>query len=85
MANIPRCPNNKHSTAICGQSRLRLLGENDTSFVFTCSGCSLVWAVSKPKTKDKARWENQVRKVKNASEQERERAADRRAYSIPRG
>jgi len=82
--NIPRCPNNAKSTAICEQSKLRLLGETDTSFLFTCACCGLLWSISKPKTKAAARWENQVRKVQEASNIERQRS-QRRLYSFPKG
>lgn len=79
--NIPVCPNHRQSVSLCEESRLRLLGENDKAFVFFCGCCKLLWAVSKPKTKDKARWENQVRRVQQASEMERE-LAKKKGYSF---
>lgn len=79
--NIPTCPNHKKSTAICERSELRLMGENETSFLFTCSTCNLFWAVTKPKAKEQGRWESQMRKVQQASSIEQERAR-RKAYSF---
>src|ERR1035438_1825195 len=79
---IPECPNHKQSTSICAESRLRLLGETETSFLFTCNCCGLLWSVSKPNTKAAARWENQCRRVQQATEIERQRAS-RKAYSLP--
>lgn len=83
MADIPRCPNNRQSTTICERSELRLVGENDNSFLFTCSTCSLLWAVSKDKTKERGQWEANIRKVQQASEIEQDRAR-KRAYSFAR-
>ena len=80
---IPTCPNHAKSSLICEQSRLRLLGENDVAFQFTCACCGLLWAVTKDRTKQAARWENQVRRVREASDVERERAA-RKVYSFGR-
>ena len=81
--NIPICPNHRQSPSICEQSRLALLGENEQSFLFTCSCCNLMWAVSKPQTKEKARYENQCRRVQHATEVESDRAR-RKAYSFGR-
>ena len=81
--NLPVCPNHKQSASICERSALRLLGENDHSWIFTCSTCHLLWSISKPKTKDRAKYENQMRRVQRASEVERERAS-RRVYSLPK-
>lgn len=79
--NIPRCPNNKQSASICERSELRLLGENEKSFLFTCSTCSLFWSVTKDKTKDQGRWEAQMRRIQKASEIEQDKAR-KRAYSF---
>jgi cytochrome c5 len=81
--NIPNCPNNSKSTAICERSQLRLYGENEQSFLFTCLTCKLLWAVSKPKTKDRAKWENKVRKIQEATQIEREKT--NRVYSFAKG
>lgn len=78
--NIPICPNVK--TGGCEKSNLRILGENFDAFVFCCSTCGLLWSVTKPKTKDKARWENKVRRIQQASDRERDLAM-RPRYSIP--
>jgi hypothetical protein len=81
--NIPICPNHKQSTEICATSKLRLHGETEDSFVFYCACCELIWAVSKPKAKERANYENQMRKVQQMSEIDRARAS-RRVYSIPK-
>lgn len=78
--NIPVCPNFRQN--VCEQSDLRLAGENSQSFVFTCATCNLTWCVTKDKTREKGRWEAQMRKVQEASTRERE-LATRKAYSIP--
>jgi hypothetical protein len=82
--NIPQCPNFLKSKSICEQSRLRLLGENDHAFVMTCGCCGLLWSISKPRTKEKAQWENRMRKIQEASNIERQKA-QRRVFSFPKG
>ena len=72
--NLPICPNYKEGKG-CERSELRLLGENEQSFMFTCGCCHLLWAVSKPRTAAAARWENRIRQVKQATDRERELAA----------
>ena len=72
--NLPVCPNHKEGKG-CERSELRLLGENEQSFMFTCACCHLLWAVSKPKTAAAARWTNKVKAVQKATEQERAEAA----------
>ena len=81
--NIPICPNHRQAAEICATSKLRLHGETEDSFVFYCAGCDLIWAVSKPKEKERANYENRMRKVQQMSEIERSRAS-RRVYSIPK-
>lgn len=81
--NLPVCPNNRESSSICEQSRLRLHGETEESFVFYCACCELVWAVSKPKTKERAVYENRIRQIQKMSDIERLRAS-RKVYSIPK-
>lgn len=83
MSAIPQCPNNRQSTGICERSELRLLGENENSFIFTCACCSLLWAVSRPQSKERGQWEAQMRRIQQASEREREKAS-RKAYSFAR-
>jgi len=79
--NIPICPNFRQG--VCERSELRLMGENDDSFLFTCSVCNLFWAVSKPRTKERGCWEAHIRRVQHASEIEQDRARQR-AYSFAR-
>jgi hypothetical protein len=80
--NIPQCPNHLKSKSICEVSKLRLIGESDQAFNFFCASCQLLWSVTKPRTKEKARFENSVRKIQQASEIERQKAR-RRLYSFP--
>lgn len=72
--NLPVCPDFRERKG-CERSELRLLGENGESYVFLCACCKLVWMVTKPKTKDAARWANYLKGVKEATEYERSQAA----------
>ena len=76
--NLPICPN--YRDQVCERSQIRLLGENDASYLFTCATCNLFWAVSKPKTRDKGAWEARMSRIQKATEEEARRAG-RRAYS----
>jgi len=69
--NLPQCPNSLE--AKCERSELRLLGENEQSFMFVCHTCKLLWAVSKEKNKQSARWHNRARKIEELTERERQR------------
>ena len=80
--NIPVCPNHAKSRALCERSQLRLLGDNDHCYVFTCACCNLLWSVSKDHTKARAQWENRIARIQRATDEERERAR-RTAYSFP--
>jgi hypothetical protein len=81
--NAPQCPNHLRSKMACEKDKLRLISENDHAFMFYCSSCELLWSVTKPRTKQAARWENQCRRVQQATEIERQRAA-KVVYSFPR-
>lgn len=74
MADLPLCPNFLKRDGTCDRSELRLLGEGPQAFSFMCNCCQLLWMVSKPKTKEAAKYFNQIDKVKKATEEERERA-----------
>lgn len=78
--NLPLCPNFRQH--VCERSAIRLLGENDNAWLFTCATCSLFWAVTKDRTKDKGRYEARMAAVQRASDMERERTR-RRIYSFP--
>lgn len=80
--NIPDCPNSLEQK--CERSDLRLHGENETSFLFVCHTCTLLWSVSKKKTQSGARWHNQLRKVKQLTDLERERQALPKNFYVPR-
>lgn len=69
--NLPTCPNHRESKEVCPRSDLRLHGENEQAFMFVCHTCKLLWAESKNKVKGSARYENRLRKVKEASETDR--------------
>ena len=71
--DIPVCPNHKEKR--CERSELRLMGENDQAFLFHCTCCKLIWAVSKPREKASARWVNRMKQVKQLTEAEREASA----------
>lgn len=79
--NLPTCPNVRDGA--CEESRLRLLGEDELSWVFTCACCHLIWKVSKPRTKERARYENQVARVQKATERERELASRTKYFVMP--
>lgn len=70
--NLPTCPNVRER--YCERSDLRLLGEDEYSWSFMCATCKLLWKVSKPRTKEKAQYENRIERVQKASEREREQA-----------
>lgn len=70
--NLPICPNYLDKT--CEKSDLRLHGESEKTFMFVCHTCKLLWAVNKPKTKEHARYENKIRNIDAASQQDRELA-----------
>lgn len=70
MAELPVCPNVKEG--VCHRSELRLSGENESAWFFTCATCFLFWQVTKPRIKDQARWQNKVDKVQKISDHERE-------------
>jgi cytochrome c5 len=76
---LPLCPNYRDGS--CERSEIRVMGEHQDSYLFTCACCHLLWAVSKPRTQDRARWENSMKRVQKASELEREQAR-RPRYSI---
>ena len=80
---LPECPNHKRSKVLCERSAIRLMGENDDSFQLTCATCNLFWAITKPKTKERGRYEAQMRRIQQASEVERDKAR-RRSYSFAR-
>jgi cytochrome c5 len=82
VADLPRCPNVK--AGVCERSQLRLMGETSTSYLFTCATCHLLWAVSRPKTVDEARWRNQMEKVQKASARERELAQRPKVFDYGR-
>jgi cytochrome c5 len=52
--------------------------------MFTCATCHLLWAVSRPRTVDHARWANQVKKVQEASAKEREMAQRPKMFDMGR-
>jgi hypothetical protein len=82
VADLPCCPNSKEGR--CDRSALRLLGEDDKVFRFYCSTCSLMWMVSKPRHQKEARWINQAKRVREASQRERELAARPKSVFVPR-
>lgn len=80
---LPSCPNVKEGA--CDESRLRLLGEDELSYVFTCACCHLIWKVSKPRTAERAKYELAAERVQKASERERELARRTKYFVMPGG
>jgi hypothetical protein len=76
--NLPTCPNFRDRT--CERSALRLVGENEYSYAFYCATCKLIWAVSKPRSKERGRYEAQLARIQQATAAEY--ADIHRRYSI---
>ena len=79
--NLPVCPN--YRERVCERSDIKLGGETADSFLFICNTCKLFWAVSKPKTVERGRWEAKVRSISEATERVKRQAAAR-VYSFGR-
>jgi hypothetical protein len=78
---LPNCPNVREG--VCERSMLRLLGEDEQSWVFTCASCHLIWKVSKPRTAERARYELEIDRTQRASEAERAAAKQTRYFMMP--
>jgi len=81
--NLPQCPNVKEQ--FCERSNLRLVGEDDKAWFFHCLTCKLCWTVSKPRTAEMARYNNQADKVKRINERELAEARKTKYFVMPGG
>lgn len=71
---IPLCPNSLEGK--CARSDTVHGGEtkDENADIIICRTCKLLWMISKPRTQDRARYENKIEKMKKASERDREAA-----------
>ena len=80
--NLPECPN--HLQGVCERNEIILLAELKDAYSFHCKCCSLFWIVSKDRTKQAARHENRMKRIREATEAERARAAQSVRFMAPR-
>lgn len=79
--NFPDCPNYTKRRG-CTKSRLRLLGETDDSWTFTCETCGLeAWVVTKPTANARAQLRRDEERLRVAAEQRRKHDARTRFFT----
>jgi hypothetical protein len=81
--NLPECPNVREK--FCSSSALRLVGEDEKAWFFHCVTCKLCWTLSKPRTKDEARYKVKLDRVKKITEEEKRVAARTKYFVMPGG
>lgn len=74
---LPLCPNYREKS--CERSEQRLERETETHWSFFCKCCESTWVVSKPNTREKARFDLDAKKVRHLTAYERR---SRRSYSF---
>ena len=79
---LPSCPNHRDGT--CERSDIILLGEREHAWLMHCKTCQLFWAISKDRTRQAARHENRMKRIREATEAERARAAQSVRFMAPR-
>lgn len=84
MSDIPQCPNFRENKG-CNRSELVLAGESQSHWSFICRCCHLNWVVTKPSGRQKARYENHIKKMEQATERDRMEAKRSTKFVAPRG
>lgn len=84
MARLPDCPNYREGKG-CPRSDLILAGENERFYAFHCRTCGLQWMWTKPREKAAASYENEMKKVREKTEQYRKQEERAVAFSAPKG
>lgn len=67
MSEFPKCPNNVKKRG-CERSDIRLLGENEEAWTFTCGTCELIWVVSKPSSAARGKFRAAEEKLRQEAE-----------------
>ncbi len=65
-AQIPRCKNAVDGT--CKNSNVKLVNENDETWIFRCETCRCIQVVSKDGVRDKSNFENAAKRRQQAIE-----------------
>jgi hypothetical protein len=82
--NIPACPN--HREGKCAKSDTVHGGETKDggADIIICRTCKLLWMISKPKTSQRAAYENKLERMQKATERDRQAARKRVMFDMGR-
>jgi hypothetical protein len=83
VSELPTCPN--VSQGVCARSDIVLAGESDKFWNLICRTCHLFWSLSKPNTKNKARYENELKRLAHATDADRKASGAPKTFTAPRG
>ena len=83
MSQLPSCPN--VSKGDCPRSDIVLAADQPQFYQFICRSCHLFWVWSKPRTKEKARYENELKRIEKATEADRIASARPKTFMAPSG
>ena len=83
MANLPICANFREGK--CPRSDLRIAAETPNFFTFNCHTCGLEWVWSKPRMKEEARYDRELKRVREATERDRIQSEKALVFGAPKG
>ena len=82
MAQLPSCPN--HREGRCDRSEIVLAGESEFVWKLICRCCHLTWVLTKPKVKEKGKYDAAIDRLEKATQADREKSRIR-TFGPPRG